>query len=126
VVILLVMFEGGFFQSLQFTSLNALAYADIPSEAISGASSLASMSQQLFNGLGVIVAAQVLHITLALHGRTTLTRHDISPAFVIAGALALLSALWFLPLERRAGAEVSGHARVDRRTTEPEPVALSD
>jgi hypothetical protein len=48
------------------------------------------MSQQLFNGLGVIVAAQVLHITLALHGRTVLTRHDISPAFVIAGTLALL------------------------------------
>jgi MFS family permease len=126
VVILLVMFEGGFFQSLQFTSLNALAYADIPSEAISGASSLASMSQQLFNGMGVILAAQVLHITLALHGRTVLTRPDISPAFVIAGTLALLSALWFLPLERHAGAEVSGHARVDRQRVEPEPVAISD
>ena len=125
-VILLVMFEGGFFQSLQFTSLNALAYADIPSAAMSSASSLASMSQQLFNGLGVIVAAQVLHITLALHGRTVLTRPDISPAFLIAGTLALLSALWFLPLEHHAGAEVSGHARLDRQRVEPEPVALSD
>jgi len=84
------------------------------------------MSQQLFNGLGVIVAAQVLHITLALHGRTVLTRPDISPAFVIGGTLALFSALWFLPLERHAGAEVSGHARVATRTVEPEPVALSD
>jgi hypothetical protein len=61
-----------------------------------------------------------------LHARTTLTIHDISPAFVIAGTLALLSALWFLPLEHHAGAEVSGHARIDRRTTEPEAVALSD
>jgi len=34
--------------------------------------------------------------------------------------------LWFLPLERHAGAEVSGHARVDRQRVEPEPVALSD
>jgi len=68
----------------------------------------------------------VLHITLALHGRTVLTIHDIAPAFMIAGTLALLSALWFLPLERHAGAEVSGHARVDTGTTEPEPVALSD
>jgi MFS family permease len=125
-VILLVMFEGGFFQSLQFTSLNALAYADVPSETMSGASSLASMSQQLFNGLGVILSAQVLHITLALHGWIVLTRDDISPAFVIAGTLALVSAFWFLPLEHHAGAEVSGHARIDTQRVEPQPVALSD
>jgi len=68
----------------------------------------------------------VLHITLALHGRTVLTIHDIAPSFMIAGTLALLSALWFLPLERLAGAEVSGHARADRQSAEPEPVALSD
>ena len=42
-VIVLVLLIGGFFRSLQFTSLNALTYADVPSDWVSNASSLASM-----------------------------------------------------------------------------------
>jgi EmrB/QacA subfamily drug resistance transporter len=125
-LIVFVLFEGGFFQSLQFTSLNALAYADISADSMSGASSLGSMLQQLFNGLGVIVAAQILHITLALHGETTLTAHDISPAFLIAGIVALISVFFLLPLEHHAGAEVSGHVPVRMPALEPEQLAMSD
>jgi len=125
-VIAIVLFMGGFFQSLQFTSLNALAYADIPTEVVSGASSLASMAQQLFNSLGVIVAAQILRVILALHGGTTLTARDISPAFAITGSVCLLAVFFLWSLERHAGAEVSGHRLAESSAVRAEPVALSD
>jgi MFS family permease len=125
-VIALVLFVGGFFQSLQFTSLNALAYADVPTEVVSGASSLASMAQQLFNSLGVIVAAQILRVTLALHGGTVLTLRDISPAFAITGSVCLIAVFFLWPLERHAGAEVSGHWPADTASAQAQPAALSD
>jgi len=125
-VIALVLFMGGFFQALQFTSLNALAYADIPMGAVSGASSLATMAQQLFNSLGVIVAAQILSVLLALHGGTVLTVRDISPAFAIAGAVCLIAVFFLWPLERHAGAEVSGHWPADTADARAQPAALAD
>jgi EmrB/QacA subfamily drug resistance transporter len=124
--IALVLFMGGFFQSLQFTSLNALAYADISTGMVSGASSLASMAQQLTNSLGVIIAAQILRVILALHGGTILTLRDISPAFAITGSICLIAVVFLWPLERHAGAEVSGHRPADGSAVHPEAVPLSD
>jgi hypothetical protein len=47
-----VVLFGGFFPSLQFTSLNTLAYADIPMRDIGRATSVASVIQQISLGLG--------------------------------------------------------------------------
>ncbi len=38
---------GGFFRSLEFTALNAIGYADVPSARMSRATSFASVSQQM-------------------------------------------------------------------------------
>ena len=38
---------GGFFRSLQFTSINALSFADVPPERMSRATTLTSVAQQL-------------------------------------------------------------------------------
>jgi hypothetical protein len=103
------LLAGGFFRSLQFTSLNTVAYADIPQSMMSGASTLSSMAQQFFLSLGVTVAALVLHISLALRESSTLNANDFGAAFVVIGILALASTLFFIPLEHHAGAEVSGH-----------------
>ncbi len=46
-VILLLLLAGGFFKSLEFTSINSLAYADIDTKALSRATSFASVAQQL-------------------------------------------------------------------------------
>ncbi len=107
-LIIMALLIGGFFRSLQFTSLNTLAYADVPLPAMSGANTLASMAQQLFLSLGVGIAALTLHVSLRMHGATTLSSRDFVPAFLITGVLALLSAACFAPLDYQAGAEVSG------------------
>jgi len=104
-----VLLAGGFFRSLQFTCLNTVAYADISPPMMSGASTLSSMAQQLFLSLGVTVAALVLHISLAMRASTMLNANDFAAAFVVIGLLALVSTLFFVPLEYHAGAEVSGH-----------------
>jgi hypothetical protein len=103
------LLAGGFFRSLQFTSLNTVAYADIPPPMMSGASTLSSMAQQLFFSLGVTIAALVLHMSLTLRGNSTLNATDFGAAFVVVGIISLASTLFFLPLEYHAGAEVSGH-----------------
>jgi EmrB/QacA subfamily drug resistance transporter len=114
-----VLLTGGFFRSLQFTCLNTVAYADIPQTMMSGASTLSSMAQQLFLSLGVTVAALVLHISLAMRGSSTLNANDFAAAFIVIGILALVSTLFFVPLEHHAGAEVSGHQPLGALAREP-------
>jgi len=107
-VMMLVLLAGGFARSLQFTALNGLAYADVPQAAMSRASSLASMLQQLSQSIGVGLAAILLHATLSLHHTDLLTAEVIAPAFAVVAGLSLLSVLFFVRLPANAGAEVSG------------------
>jgi EmrB/QacA subfamily drug resistance transporter len=116
---------GGFFRSLQFTALGTLAYADVPNQMMSGASTLSSMAQQLFLSLGVALGAMLLHLSLTAHGGH-LTTSDFTPAFVVMGVLALLSSLLFLPLEYHAGDEVSGRQRGVELAHTPQTVTEAD
>jgi MFS family permease len=108
IVIILTLLIGGFFRSLQFTSLGTLAYADVPPAMMSSASTLASMVQQLSLSLGVTIAALLLHLSLHMRGAKVLTAHDFVVAFLVTGFLSLISALLFLPMARDAGWELSG------------------
>jgi EmrB/QacA subfamily drug resistance transporter len=99
---------GGFFRSLQFTALNALAYADVPSSLMSNASSLSSMAQQFFLSFGVALAALILHFSIAGHPASALRAINFTAAFVINGLLSIAAVFFFLPLHEHAGAEVSG------------------
>lgn len=110
-LLMLALLIGGFFRSLQFTALNALGYADVPSELMSRASSLSSMFQQLAQSLGVGLAAILIHYTLAWRHSPKLVAADITPAFAIVAALSLIAVLFFVPLPANAGAEVSGRRR---------------
>ena len=67
-LILAVLLAGGFFRSLQFTSINTLAYADIERAQMSRATSFASMAQQLSLSIGVGTGALLLHLTVAARG----------------------------------------------------------
>ncbi|HEX2801509.1 MAG TPA: MFS transporter, partial [Phenylobacterium sp.] len=107
-LILAVLAIGGFFRSLQFSSLNGLAYADIDQAGMSRASTLAAMTLQVTQSIGIGIAASILQFTMTLHGRTRLVADDVTPAFVIIGLLSLVSMAWFLPLPRNAGDEMSG------------------
>ncbi len=106
-VILAVLLVSGFFRSLQYTSLNTVAYAEIGSGRMSAATSAASMMQQLSNGLGVAFGALMLQI--ARHWSGALTVSDFHAAFGCAGLVSLAAVVIFLRLDPAAGAEISGH-----------------
>ena len=95
-VILTVLLVGGFFKSLQFTSINTLAYADIEADAMSRATSFASVAQQLSMSAGVAVGALVLEYER--HGRpaTSIEIGDFTAAFIVVGLIAVLSVLVFM------------------------------
>jgi len=109
IVILLLMFLSGFFRSLQFTSLQSLAYADIPAERMSASTSLGVMLQQVANGVGVALAALVLQGSLAWRGGTRLEPADFQVAFLVVAAIAASAVLLYLRLAPDAAREVSGH-----------------
>jgi EmrB/QacA subfamily drug resistance transporter len=108
-VIFGVLLAGGFFRSLQFTSVNTLAYADVPVARMSRATSLQSMGQQLAMSIGVGTGALALHLTQIYHGATTLSAEDFMPAFVAVGLISVSCLFFFVNLSPYAGAEVSGH-----------------
>lgn len=109
VLILAILLASGFFRSLQFTSLNALAFADMKPEDLSQATSLSGTAQQVAQSLGVALGASALHLTLAARGTEQLSASDFWPAFLAVGVVTLLSGLMFVKLERNAAQQVSGH-----------------
>ncbi|MFI4987734.1 MAG: MFS transporter, partial [Alphaproteobacteria bacterium] len=107
-LILAVLLIGGFFRSLQFTSMNVIAYAELPTARMSKATSFTSMAQQLSASVGVGIGALMLHLTLTARGGDHLVSSDFWPAFLAVGGIASLAALVFLPLPLDSGAELSG------------------
>lgn len=110
-LIILTLLVGGFFRSLQFTSLNTIAYAEIPNPRMSRATTLSSVAQQLSLSFGVGIGALVLHATLTYSGRENLIASDFSPAYFFIAGVSLLSLFFFFPLTPDAGDEVSGRVR---------------
>jgi len=108
-VIMAVLLVGGFFRSLQFTSLNTLGYADVPQERLSRATALVAVAQQLSLAAGVAVAAMLLDGSRLADGRQALLAVDFTRAFAAVGLLSLASIWWYRQLATDAGAEMSGH-----------------
>ena len=107
-VIFLALLAGGFFRSLQMTSINTLSYADVPAAMLSRATSLTSMAQQLSQTAGVATGALLLQVMLSWHGEAALAAADFYPAFMGVAMISLLSVPFFLRMSPDAGAEVSG------------------
>jgi EmrB/QacA subfamily drug resistance transporter len=112
IVIFFALLAGGFFRSLQMTSINTLSYADVPPAMLSRATSLTSVAQQLSQTAGVATGALLLQLVLALHGGAALVAADFYPAFVGVAMISLLSVPFFLRMAPHAGAEVSGRPAV--------------
>jgi EmrB/QacA subfamily drug resistance transporter len=109
--IFLLLAAGGLARSLQFTALNTLAFADVPTERMSAATALYGTLQQLTPALGVVLATTTLEASLALSGRGALAVADFSWGFVVAAAVVIASVPLHARLAPDAGAEVSGHRR---------------
>ncbi|WP_304187047.1 MFS transporter [Phenylobacterium aquaticum] len=108
IVIMAVLLVGGFFRSLQFTSLNGMAFADVEQHQMSRASTMSSMAQQLVQSIGIGLAALLLHYFMVAQGQHHLTAATITPAFLVVGAITFISLAFYLPLPRDAGDEMNG------------------
>jgi EmrB/QacA subfamily drug resistance transporter len=107
-VMIAILLTGGFFRSLQFTSINTIAYAEVEPAKMSRATSLVAAAQQLSLSTGVAVGALVVEITLRLKHSPTMGAADFPPAFLVIGLLAATAALVFVRLSPDAGEELSG------------------
>ena len=114
--ILALLLIGGFFRSLQFTSINTLAYAEVENERVSRATVLLSVAQQLAISAGVAFGALAVETTLHWRGGAALQASDFSPAFWAIGAISAASMLIFMRLPANAGAELA-----DRMPAQTEP-----
>jgi EmrB/QacA subfamily drug resistance transporter len=117
-----ILLSGGFFRSLQFTSINTIAYAEIDPARLSRATALTAAAQQLSLSTGVAIGALVVEITLRLKGSGVMGAADFPPAFLVISALAASAALIFVQLPANAGEELSGR----RVVREDEEVELAD
>jgi len=109
--IVLMAFTYGFLTSVQYTSMNSLAYADVNEREASGASTIASTVQQMAVSFGVAAAsfAANLFIPDRLHASAPQMIHGIHLALWVLGALTIVSTVVFTELKIGDGDAVSRH-----------------
>jgi EmrB/QacA subfamily drug resistance transporter len=124
-LIFAMLLVGGFFRALQFTSLNSLAFADLPERAMSKATSFTSVAQQLSISAGVAVSALVLESVRLLRGDNQILAADFLPAFLVVGAISACAIFFLIPLSKNAGESLIRRPAAQKQpTTEagpPEP-----
>jgi EmrB/QacA subfamily drug resistance transporter len=110
-LIVILAFAYGFLTSLQYTSMNTLAYADVGEHEASGASTIASTVQQLAVSFGIATAslAAALFIPDRLHAGAPQMIRGIHLALLGLAALTIVSTIVFLRLRTQDGAAVSRH-----------------
>lgn len=99
-----VLLLAGMTRSMQFTALNTIAFADIANEARTGATTMASMSQQIGAAAAIAFATLSLASAQSARGATALGLADFHVAFLACGLLLGVSSLWLRQLPRDAGA----------------------
>ncbi len=118
-IIIATLLAGGFFRSLEFTSINALAYADIQQRDMSRATSFASVAQQVSLSLGVALGALILQAARGFRGEMAITQSDFALAFWIVSAISAISVVSFLRLPLGAGEEMAGTSPGSAAVTAP-------
>jgi EmrB/QacA subfamily drug resistance transporter len=108
-LIVLLALAQGFFNSLQFTSLNSMGYADISPADTSMATSIASTFQQLSLSFGLASASLVAAWFLGDIAQTdaVAVRSALHRTFLTVGILTMLSPLVFRTLRPSDGDNVS-------------------
>ena len=108
-MILLLAFAQGFFNSLQFSSVNGMAYADIAPGDSSMATSIASTLQQLSLSFGLAGASLIAGWFLGNVSQTDAlaVQSALHRTFLTVGALTMVSAVAFWTLRPGDGDNVS-------------------
>ncbi|WP_333849067.1 MFS transporter [Leclercia sp.] len=109
-VIMLVLYLGGVFRSIQFTAISTLAFADVPSPQMSYANTLFSTATQLAVGLGITLGAigiRIGELCSEMLGMAALPGISFRLAFVAIALVCLLGMFDTLRLVKDAGSAVS-------------------
>ena len=113
-LIAILAFTYGNFTSIQYTSMNTLAYADLTEPETSNGSSIASTMQQLSISFGVATAG--LATALFVPNRATATPpqmiHGVHKALVALGILTIFSTIVFRSLKAGDASNVSSGKEV--------------
>ncbi len=117
-VMVILLLIGGFFRSLQFTSINTIAYAEVEHARVSRATALVSVGQQLSVSAGVALGALAVELTVQFRGGGTLQAADFPPAFLLVAAISGISALVFARLPADAGAEMANRLPAPSETSD--------
>jgi EmrB/QacA subfamily drug resistance transporter len=117
-VIFALLLIGGFFRSLQFTSINTLAYAEVEHARVSRATALVSVAQQLAVSSGVAIGALAVELAVRFRGEGTLQAADFPPAFLAVAAISAASVVIFARLTPDAGAEMADRLPAPIETSE--------
>ena len=109
VLIVALALAQGFFNSLQFTSMNTMAYADIGERDSSMASTLASSFQQLSMSFGLASGSLIAAAYLGSQPQTNqpAIMGALHHTFLTLGALTVFSSLVFRTLRPNDGESVS-------------------
>jgi EmrB/QacA subfamily drug resistance transporter len=110
-LIVAMAFAYGFLTSLQYTSMNTLAYADINEHGTSAASTIASTVQQLAVSFGVATASLAVALFIPENARANPADliHGIHLALFALAALTVGSTIVFVRLRAEDGDSVSRH-----------------
>lgn len=105
-----LLFFTGLTRSMQFTALNTMGFVDVPSEHMSGATTLFSMFQQMNAGMGIACGALALKLArmARAHEAGPLNVGDFRIAFALMAAFALLALFDVARLPGDAGAKAIG------------------
>jgi len=112
-LIMLILYLGGVFRSIQFTAVSTLAFADVPSAQMSYANTLFSTATQLAVGLGITLGAIGIRIGEKmgdLLDMACVPGISFRLAFVAIALICLVGMVDTLRLTKDAGSAVSNKA----------------
>jgi MFS family permease len=104
-LLIVLLVSSGVFRSVGFTAYNTLAFADVPTERMTGANTLMSTVQELAAGLGVAVAALLVRVG------GTVTHGGAGPyrvAFAVLAVMLAVPMIEAIALPHTAGNLVAG------------------
>ena len=116
-----VLLVSGCFRSLQFTSLNAIVYAEVDNARMAQASGLAAMAQQVSLALGITIGGYALTVASVATAQPLEAVINFTFAFLTVGLISGSSVWMMLRLAPDAGAEMSGKAQPGQEISEPKP-----
>ncbi|MCW5695343.1 MAG: DHA2 family efflux MFS transporter permease subunit [Bauldia sp.] len=120
-VMVAILLAAGFFRSLQFTAVNAIAYDEVEPSRMSKATAMSSVFQQLSLSVGISIGAIALELSV---GGDEISTGDFLLPYLVVAVLCASSFFFFARLPPHAGHEISGHRARDVAPRDAADVAV--